>query len=574
MKDQLYIYDCLTGKLRVSDGDFMAIGAGKQNNFRILTDAESAGVFAQRSGVCRFFPNHKVAEYSINGNRTNGTAHIKPERFYLFVLQGGCFIAWYGNDDSRPDFGAFNSDCWYTYNPQTDEWSDEIEFRHLLQESDRYDDALLATFYGLGHNAFRITDLREVAILLRKKDGETIETQSLVKQKETVFRCPFCHSVLQPGQSLAIASHPLLRGDTVLGAGAMKRFTPENYTADGMVIDEMGGICQDFACPECHHKLPPFYERMQHHRIAIVGAEGAGMGYYMASLIHRLERDLPGNFDMPFRDADPEQNAALNDMRIRVFYSDTPEEFREGRLFLEGKLHSSVWRKSVFEKLPHPFIYTLNRGRSSHSLIFYNGMAASSSSESRAFDRDVLKTADAIFCLFDPTQYPAFREIIHTHTNKTASPGRAYAGQSLLLSDMEMHLRQALNLHHGTKTNVPIAFILTKSDMWEELLGPEPLLPTVRNRNLKPHNIYANSARLRELLFRIAPEIPAKAEAISDQVCYFAVSSFGVQPEVFEDELLGEHYIAPESGKLTPAHVTDPFMWVLNLYENGVFADT
>ncbi len=577
MKDQLYIYDCITGKLRVSDGDFMAIGAGKQNTFRIRTEEESAGVFAQRSGVCRFFPNHKVTDYSINGNRTDGTAHIKPERFYLFVLKGGCFIAWYGNDDSRPDFGNFNADCWYTYNPQQDTWSEEIKLRHLLKNCEQYDEHMLATFYGLDHNAFRISDLKEVAHFVHKIDSQDLEAEEHAKQKASVFRCPFCHKAFQPQQSLAIAAHPLLKGDSVLGESAMKRFTPELYTAEGYALDEMGAICQEFACPECHHKLPPFYEQTKHHRIAVVAPQSAGMGYYLAALVHKLERDLPRDFDIPFRDADPIQNAALNDMRIRVFYSNTPEEFREGRDFLNGKLHSTVWRNNIFEDLPHPFIYTLSRGHTTHSLMFYNAMSADSDKTQDtgawAMNRDVLKVADAIFYLFDPTQDPSFRDIISDTIKDSYIPSRTVCQQSILLADMEMNLRKALNLPHGTKTHIPIAVILTKSDVWGELLGPEPLLPTVRNRTLKPHNIMANSARLRDLLFRITPEISSKAEAISKRVCYFAVSSFGVQPEIFTDELTDKKFIAPTDGKLTPTHVTDPFMWALHLHDTGVLDD-
>lgn len=555
----------------------MAIGAGKQNTFRIRTETESAGVFAQRSGVCRFFPNHKVTDYSINGNRTDGIAHIKPERFYLFVLKGGCFIAWYGNDDSRPDFGAFNADCWYTYNPQQDTWSDEITFRHLLQSCEQYDEQVLATFYGLDHNAYRLSDLKEVAQFVRKMDSRAIEAEERAKQKASEFRCPYCHHAFKPQQSLSVAAHPQLQGDDILGAEAMKRFTPELYTPEGFALDAMGAICQEFACPECHHKLPPFYERTKHHRVAIVAPKSAGMGYYLASLVHKLERDLPRDFDIPFRDADPVQNAALNDMRIRVFYSNTPEEFREGRDYLNGKLHSNVWRNHIFERMPHPFIYTLSRGNSTHSLMFYNAMSADEEKHETtgawSMNREVLKEADAIFYLFDPTQDPSFRDIITDTIKGSQISSRAICQQSILLTDMEMNLRKALNLPHGTKTNIPIALILTKSDVWEELLGPEPLLPIVRNRTLKPHNIMTNSARLRDLLFRIAPEISSKAEAISDRVCYFAVSSFGVQPDIFIDELTDESFIAPAEGKLTPTHVTDPFMWALHLYDTGVLAD-
>ena len=67
MNKQLYIYDCLSGKLRASDGNFMTIGAGEKNTFRLRMSAENGGSFAQRDNVCRFFPHGHVSRYSLNG---------------------------------------------------------------------------------------------------------------------------------------------------------------------------------------------------------------------------------------------------------------------------------------------------------------------------------------------------------------------------------------------------------------------------------------------------------------------------------------------------------------------------
>lgn len=577
MKDQLYVYDCLTGKLRVSNGDFMAVGAGKQNTFRVRSAVENAGVFAQRNGTCRFFPHNKVTSYSINGNRTSDIAHIKPEQFYLFVLCGGCFIAWFGNDDSRPDFGSFNTDCWYTYHPEREEWSQEITFESLIDQAEKTDDCVLATFHGLGYNAFRITDIREVSTFLRNDDGTAHVKASAKKEQQTTFFCPHCNEPFIPKNVLAVAVHPQLQGDSILGPHAMKRFVPTQYTQSGLVLDEMGAECNDFACTQCHLKLPPFYENTVHHRIAIVGAPAAGKAYYLASLVHQLERELPQHFGIPFRDADPEQNAALNNMRMRAFYSNTPEEFREGREFLSTKLRSRVWRHNEWTQLPHPFIYTLNKGNASHSLIFYSGCPDDDESHTQnvpKFDKDALRHVDAIFYVFDPCQHPAFREIIEDlSTSASDLSPRILRQQSILLTDIELHLRKSLGLPHGTKVNTPIAFILTKSDLWQSLLGPEPLLSTVRSGRLKMNNIQSNSLRIRELLFRIAPEICSHAEAISGNLNYFAVSSFGIQPQIFMDELTGETFTAPAGGKLVPSYVSAPLMWILSQYDSALFSD-
>lgn len=570
MKDQLYVYDCLTGKLRVSNGDFMAVGSGKQNTFRIKTEAENAGVFAQRNGICKFFPHNQITDYSVNGNRTNGIAHIKPERFYIFVLSGGCFIAWYGNEDSRPDFATFDADSWYIYNPNTQEWSEEMDFCSILKECRKYDENVLATFYGIDRNAFRLQDLAEVADFLIKNDGETLKSSASAKLKSSAFCCAFCYHTFTPEQAKAIATHSLLQGDPILGERCMKRYTPTVYTDDGKPVDEMGSVSHEYACPACHHKLPPFYERAIHHSIAIVGAESVGKTYYMSALVQQLERELPRSFGIPFRDADPEQNAALNNMRIKIFYSNTPQEFREGHGLLAARLRSKVWLDGAYADMPRPFIYAFNRDSESHTLALYHTNVHSEGKD----DKDVLRHADAIFYLFDPTQEPAFAEIIKGANPDVANLcSRNRCKQSLLLADIEIHLRKTLNLPPGTKIDKPLAIIMTKSDLWQELLGPEPLHPAVRNNTLKLQNIQENSDRLRDFLFRLTPEICTSAESISDNVSYFAVSSFGTTPEEIEDELTGQIYIAPTEGKLTPAHVTDCALWVLNYCNESLLSD-
>lgn len=570
MKDQLYVYDCLTGKLRVSNGDFMAVGAGKQNTFRIKAEADNAGVFAQRNGICKFFPHNQITDYSVNGNRSNGIALIKPERFYLFVLSGGCFVAWYGDEDSRPDFATFDADSWYIYNPGTGEWSEEMDFCSLLKQCKKYDDSMLATFYGIDRNAFRATDLAEVADFLMKKEGEKIKGPAASKLKSTGYCCAFCYHQFSSEQAKAIATHSLLQGDPILGERCMKRYIPTEYTTDGKPIDEMGSVSHEYACPVCHHKLPPFYERTKHHRIAIVGSATAGKTYYMTALVQQLERELPRYFGIPFRDADPEQNAALNNMRIRVFYSNTPQEFNEGHKLLAPRLRSTVWHQDEYADMPRPFIYAFNRDSASHTLVLYHTNASCDGKD----DKNILQHAESIFYLLDPTQEPALAEIIkESHPEVSTFCTRHICKQSLILTDIEIHLRKTLNLPPGTKTDKPLAIIIAKSDLWQDLLGPEPLHPIVRNNTLKHNNIKANSNRLRDFLFRLTPEICTSAESISDKVSYFAVSSFGTIPEEIEDELTGTSYIAPIGGKLTPAHVTDPVLWALSQCDESLLSD-
>ena len=178
-----------------------------------------------------------------------------------------------------------------------------------------------------------------------------------------------------------------------------------------------------------------------------------------------------------------------------------------------------------------------------------------------------LEAASAIFFLFDPTADIAFRKIIKMDDGASKAKGRRVRErQALMLSDVEMRLRSALHLPPEKKLAVPLAIIIGKSDVWQDLLGPEPLLPSVRNGQFQPKFVDANSKRLREFLFNISPNICTNAETVSSNVRYFAVSSFGGETAEVTDER-GEAYCVPANGKVKPNRVIDPMLWALHCKE-------
>lgn len=567
MNQQLYIYDCLTGKLRVSNRNFMSIGSGKQNVFKVRMNAEIGGTFALRNNVCRFFPHSRLPFYSINGNTIETDSLVKPNRLYLVVLSGGCFIIWFGNEDDLPDFCNYDPHCWYVYTPETGQWSDGAELPELLNDEHHYSQTALVTFEGLGQNAFRLQDMKEVADLMRNTTN-TPRTLSSKYEEKGGFLCPSCLEYFRPDEALSIASHPSLKGDSILGEYAMARFTPTQFTQQGHPLDAMGEACEDYACPKCHYKLLPFYNQMTHHHVAIIGVPGSGKSLYLASLVHQMEREFPRDFGIPFRDANPEENAPLNTMRIRLFYSNTVEDFRDWSSYLKGKNRRKVYRRGMNDYLPTPFIYTFNRSTSAHSIILYNTEKEPTSKSSSLIEKDCLKAADAIFFIYDPTQDPAFRSILRDEMTPIT---KKISQQEQLLSDVEMHIRRTLNLPPGEKISTPLAIIVSKSDSWKHLLGPEPLRPAVRNGRIRTENIRLNSERIRDLIFHLSPQICTGAENISQNVRYFSVSSFGSAPKEWTDELLGGSYVAPESGKLNPIRVTEPVLWMLNSPDSGIF---
>ncbi len=569
MNHQLYVYDCLLKKLRVSDGYFMTIGKGENNTFRVAMQAENGGSFAQRDAICRFFPHGKIQDYSLNGTRLKTDSIIHPETFYLMVISGACLVFWYGEEAKRPDFSNYNPDVWYLHDKSTGKWRGPLALLELEKASHGMPMDALATFQGLNNSAFYLSDALEVAAFLATQPKEEAVTETQLEN--TLYRCPSCWKEFNCGSALAVATHPDLCGDDLVGEDEQLRFTPEKYSNQGLPIDSKGSPCVEYACPLCHHKLPPFFGNTKQHIFSLVGVPAAGKTYYLASLVHEMTREMPRDFNIPFRDSSPARNASLNDMSLRLFSAQTPQEAYLDKTRLEGNLYQRVWRHGHFSNMPRPFIYNLNKGPETYSIVVYDNAGENYEPSSTGEDNPAaehLSISSSILYLFDPTTNPGFRGLLQGNSDPQLKrnlypPGR----QGLLLAETEMRLRTRLNVPPGQKIDIPFALIIGKCDTWQHLLGAEPLLPVVRNGMYLPENVNANSARLRKFLFNISPYICTNAEAISQNVRYFASSSFGSSPVEFTDEMTGSTLIAPDTAELQPLRVIDPMLWALSCAE-------
>lgn len=575
MGNRLYIFDCLDKKLRVADASFMTIGRGQGNVFRCKMRAESGGSFALRGGVCRFFPHSSVSQYSFNGVQVQTEVQLQPGVLNLFVVEGGCFLGWMGDEDALPDFGALNPDEWYVYDKATAQWSNSMRLEdiHALPETPR--GKMLVVFKGLTSCAFEFSDIQEVARFVVKGQGEphrespaphaaaNVASQEADAQKEVC--CPHCWQRFPVSHALAISAHPKLMGDTILGKDARQRFTPLNVDTQGVPVDAMGMSVREYACPWCHQKLPSFFMRTRQMIFSLVGMPGAGKTYYLTTMLHELEYALPREFGIAFRDSDSSGNAPLNSMRIKLFSATSPQEAILEQTSPDSEFYHEVWRDGQHMRAPRPFIYNMSRESKAYTMVLYDTAGASYELDGVS-DKKIaghLEAASAIFFLFDPTADIAFRKIIKTDGAAPMANGHPKRErQALMLSEVEMSVRAALHLPPEKKLDVPLAVIIGKSDIWQDLLGSEPLLPSVRNGQFQPKFVDANSTRLRQFLFNISPNICTNAEAISKNVHYFAVSSFGSATVNTTDEH-GNSYTVPTDGKVRPNRVSDPVLWAL-----------
>lgn len=580
MSKKVYIYDCLNGKLRVSDAPFMSIGRAASNVFRCCMGVDVGGSFTQRGEACYFFPHRSISAYSLNGAKMQKEAVIRPGTLNLFVLAGGCFICWFGEENLLPDFSRFNPQEWFVFDKQTTRWQGPFKLSDLPMLRTNVSADALAVIGGMDSCAFMLRDIIEMVEgvateAMREGNGEGAASTSEMQRE---MYCPHCWQPFRVSHALAVAVHPKLCGDPILGEEAQKRFTPVNTDAQGFPVDALGMSVREYACPRCHHKLPPFFTRTNQHIFSLIGIPASGKTYYLSCMLHELEYALPREFGIAFRDADPTSNRPLNGMRMRLFSADRPQDAYLDKTRQQGQLYHKVWRNGRYSTMPRPFVYNLSRGGKTHSLVLYDTAGESCEpGDDSGQDQSAghIAVASAIFFLFDPTSDAAFRKLIDEGEDASLRLGaHMQERQAFMLSEMELRLRTELHLPPDEKLDTPLAVIIGKSDTWQKLLGAEPLLPSVRNGQFQPKFVDANSKRLRQLLFNVSPHICMNAEAISTQVHYFAASSFGAPPETFVDEQTGDVLLAPAGGKVRPMRVIDPMLWALHCLEPGMLSKT
>lgn len=547
----------------------MTIGAGDSSTFRVDMKMRTGGTFAIRGEVCRFFPHGLVKDFSINGAHPMRDVCIRPSSLYLVTLAGACFFCWFGTEEGMPAFREYDISKWYVYNLADKSWSHAFSLPELYRAEPELPPDSLVACEGMRHCAFQAKDMMEVSLfagtLSRFLAPDAAVGEEDRSEVDRVLRCPFCWESFSGSDILSVASHPDLKGDSILGEEAMRRFKPTHYDRQGLPLDECGVLCRGTACPHCHSKLPPFFSELHPRVISLVGVRGAGKTYYLTTLFNEAARGFSRDFDASFRDIAPALNASLNRRRQQLFAATTPQQAYLEPTTVAPPYYNRIWKNGHFEDLPVPFLHGISRQGASCSVLTYDNswqgreQDASESAELAAGHIDI---ASAVFFLFDPTQATSFNRLL-----KRESGGGDAARQNFLLNDLEMKLRMRFNLAPPAKLPIPLAFIMCKKDVWQELLGPEPLFPAIYHGRLMNSCIQANSKRLRQLLFSISPQLCLSAESLSDTVCYFAVSSFGKEPVAFSDAQTGELRYAPESGAIQPEHVWDPLLWALSLLE-------
>lgn len=385
--------------------------------------------------------------------------------------------------------------------------------------------------------------------------------------------CPTCWLKFDPGDVKHVATHEKLKGDKLLGEGEMMRFSANRFTDGGVALDPMGIPVIDKACPHCHRKLPPGFIDLKHHIISIVGAPTSGKSYFLSIFTEIIEKTLFRHFDTAFIDADPSANARLMQMRNTLFGAATPEQAKLTKTDLEGDMYDEVPRFGRMVKLPKPFIFNVQPAqdsKASRAFIFYDNAGEHFQpgiNQTTQPGVQHLAASSGIVFLFDPAYSREFRRRLPGHHDPQLKIVGHADMQATILSQANVLVRAITGLDARAKLDTPVAVVVGKLDLWRELLPCDDLAYPVLNNFLDLAAIDENSAAVRKLMLEVSPSVVAGAEAMSNNVKYFPVSSFGCSPEVLGHDNKGIPILGPDPTKISPILVEMPILWLLSRIE-------
>lgn len=431
---------------------------------------------------------------------------------------------------------------------------------------------------GMGHRyrlagtrpVFDLRDWKSVRPPAEEEPGSAVSPDSLTGLKG---RCPQCWMSFRPGEVLAISCHEDLRGDPVLGAAALRRFLPRQFSEEGFPLDEMGCACRDLACPHCRHKLPLELFRLPFHIVSLVGIQRAGKSYYLAILARILSQILARDFACRWEDLDPTGNIPLNDLRNRLFAAPDAESAALEKTALGGVMYTEVQRSGRSVAMPRPFTYRLtNASGRQAAFVFYDNagehfMPGIPMEESPGALH--VTEASALLFLFDPLVSTEFRRHLQPGSDPQLELHDVPDIQDVVLDEMRVRFARARGHAARDDLGIPFGVIVGKCDAWVSLLGGrENLRPVVRAGRLDLEAIAHNSAQTREVLRQLCPEIVARLDALSSQIQYFPVSSFGHTP------IRTSRGVAPDPKRVQPWLAEAPVLWALNQLNPGLIPTT
>lgn len=218
---------------------------------------------------------------------------------------------------------------------------------------------------------------------------------------------------------------------------------------------------------------------------------------------------------------------------------------------------------------PKPFVYLLraDNGKADRcALVLYDNAGEHFQPGINVVEQpgaQHVASAEGILFLFDPFNSPEFRQRLKSAKDPQLEKP-ALDQQDTILAEMRTRIQSIRNLPVERKIQTPLAVLAGKCDAWLHLVGESSFANPLRDGALHIPAVEANSKRVRDLLRSVCPAVVANAEALSENVCYFPVSSFGHTPVKVGPNASGKFDYVPDPAQLAPFLVEIPPLWILS----------
>jgi len=408
--------------------------------------------------------------------------------------------------------------------------------------------------------------------------------------------CPHCWATFPGNRPLFIAAHDELVGDPVLGEHEHKRLKhTEVRFVEKKILDPKGFVITEYACPECRLQIPRALLSKRARFISMAGAPSSGKSYYIISLLHKLRRQLPSDFNLLFEYAISRETRIVDDIVNRLFEGD-PEKpvFLEKTLETGGRVNNRINLNGVAVDLPKPFLFSVrptpanidiaSKGDALHeNLAFYDlagehfqyGRYANASN--RSFGH--FAHSDALIFTYDPLQDSTAIERLATLTkDPQVNSHKVLNRQDNVLEAVIQQFRVLRGLQPTEPINIPLLVCVQKFDVWKGLLPKWVPIdensvwrsPSEGTSGVDIEELNRNSLHIKRFLQDISPTFVAQAEANFSTVRFFPVSALGGSPTAVEipdeyDDKRAKLCIRPQD--LHPFRVTDPILWLLHTWK-------
>lgn len=417
--------------------------------------------------------------------------------------------------------------------------------------------------------------------------------------------CPNCWHSFPPEEALFISGSPRLQGDPRLESRSeQRRFMSTRFRPDGAAVDTEGFECRDLACPGCHLLVPRvLFERRETLFLSIFGRPSAGKSYFLASMMHMMERTLPQHYKLGATEPHPPSNRLIQEYKNALFNHpdvealvDIPKTAEEG-----GKWYQFVRGDGdEIVKYPRPMFFQIGpmQGhpnaptaiRHTRTLCLYDN--AGEDFEAKKADArtnpvtDHLAQSAGLFFVFDPTQETEF---LRACADRSADPqvrenmrdrgqDAVRDPQNTILSNADQKVKQHLGREVGQPLDSPLIVVVTKYDAWSHLLpGPLPdyfIPPSVDGTagGLRVSKLAETSRQVQDLILRLAPQVVAAANRFSRHVYYVPVSATGCAPRLMNPDRGPNEKPAYKFrvGDIKPHWVEVPLLWMLSQHVPGL----